>query len=257
VLEDESYVGESMLDTMKPDEERLVPYSVELGCVISVDPRSERKDVHYAQISNGTLFLYRYRIERKVYVIQNKSDRKLDLFLEHRFLPGWELVESEKPVERTDSFYRFRTEVPAKKTVKFTVSEKGDESESHGIQSVGRDQLKVWLESKFIDMKTLGVLQAVLDLNDKAAALTRRLQEREREIAELFQNQERLRKNLQALGSTRDEGGLRERYVSELAAEEDKLAADRADIKKTREEKAKVEEDLRARLGKLKYEATL
>jgi hypothetical protein len=257
VLEDESYVGESMLDTMKPDEERLVPYSVELGCVISVDHRSERKDVHHALISNGTLHLYRYRIERKVYVIHNKSGRKLDLFLEHRFNHGWELVETEKPVEKTENFYRFRMEVPAKKTLKFIVSEKGDESESHSVQSVGRDLLKAWLESRFIDKKTLELLQSLADLNEKAATLNRRLQEREREINEIFQNQERLRKNLQSLGSSQDEKGLRERYVSEMAKEEDKLREFRAEIKQMREEKAKLEEDLRQRVGKVRYEATL
>jgi hypothetical protein len=32
VTEGDTYVGEAMLDTMKPDDKRFVPYAVELGC---------------------------------------------------------------------------------------------------------------------------------------------------------------------------------------------------------------------------------
>ena len=50
VLEEESYVGESMLETMKPEEERLVPHSVELSCLITVDHRSRKESVRAARI---------------------------------------------------------------------------------------------------------------------------------------------------------------------------------------------------------------
>jgi hypothetical protein len=257
VLEEDSYVGESMLDTMKPDEERLVPYSVELGCAVTLDDKSELRDVHQSRIVNGTLHLHRYRIQRKIYVVQNKTDRKLDLFLEHRFNPGWELVETEKPVEKTEHFHRFRFEVGPKKTVKFVVSEKGEESTAFAIQDVDRDRLRVWLESRYIDRKTLETLQGVLELNERAAGLRRRVAEREEEIQEIFKNQERLRKNLQSLGTTQNEKGLRDRYVGELTKEEDRIQESRGEAKALKEQLEKAEAELRARVGKLRFEATL
>jgi hypothetical protein len=192
-----------------------------------------------------------------IYAVQNKTDRKLDLFLEHRFVPGWDLVETEKPVEKTEHFHRFRFDVPPKKTLKFVVSEKGDETETHAVQNVSRDQLRVWLESRYIDRKTLETLQGLLELNEKAGALGRRIQEREKEINDIFQNQERLRKHLQALGASQDEKGLRERYVSEMAKEEGRLREHRSEIRKMREEKEKLEEELRSRVGRLRFETTL
>ena len=257
VLEDETYVGESMLETMKPGEERLVPFSVELGCAVTLDHKSELRDVHYACISRGHLHVKRFRVNRKIYVIQNKTDRKLDLFVDHEFIHGWDLVETEKPVEKTENYYRFRMEVPPQKTVKFVVSEKGDESESHEISSVSRDQLGVWLESRYIDKKTMDVLRGLVELNEKAAALRQEIEDRDREIKEIFQNQERLRKNLQSLGNSQDERGLRERYVGELAREEDKLRDFRGEIRERREELEKLEKDLAARVGRLSYEAKL
>ena len=257
VLEDESYVGESMLETMKPDEERLVPFSVELGCTVTLDDHSDLRDVHFSRVAGGKLHLHRYRIRRKTYVILNKTDRKLDLFLEHRFAPGWELVDTPNPAERTDHFYRFRFDVSPKSATKFVVNEKGEESEVLAVHNANRDQLRLWVESKYIDRKTSEAVEECVQLYEKAAALVRRVQERDREISEIFQNQERLRKNLQALGGSQDEKGLRERYVAELSNEEDKIAQYRAESKNMREEKDKREEELRARLGRLNFETAV
>ncbi len=257
VLEDETYVGESMLDTMKPDEERLVPFSVELGCAVTLDHKSELRDVHYACISRGYLRIRRFRINQKIYIIHNKTDRAIDLFLDHEFIHGWDLVDTEKPAEKTENYYRFRVEALPKKTVRFVVSERGDEAESFEICSVSRDQIGVWLESRYIDRKTMDVLRGLVELNEKAAALLRKIEAREVEIKEIFQNQERLRKNLQALGNSQDERGLRERYVAEMAREEDRLRDDRGEIKAMRQELEKLEKELASRVGRLSYEAKL
>jgi hypothetical protein len=257
VLEDEHYVGESMLDTMKPDEERLIPFSVELGCVVTLDDKSERRAVHLARIAGGKLHLHRYQVQRKIYVILNKSERKLELFLEHRFARGWQLVETPEPVEKTENFYRFRLEVPAKQSVTFEVSEKGEDVEAIAVHHASRDQLRVWVESRYIDRKTLGVLEGCMQLWEKAVALVHQMAEREKEIGEILQDQERQRKNLQALGQSQDEKGLRERYVAELQKSEDRIGQCRSEAKRMREEKDKLEEELRAKLGQLKFEAAV
>jgi hypothetical protein len=246
-----------MLDTMKPDEERLIPFSVELGCVVTLDDKSERRAVHLARIAGGKLHLHRYQVQRKIYVILNKSERKLELFLEHRFARGWQLVETPEPVEKTENFYRFRLEVPAKQSVTFEVSEKGEDVEAIAVHHASRDQLRVWVESRYIDRKTLGVLEGCMQLWEKAVALVHQMAEREKEIGEILQDQERQRKNLQALGQSQDEKGLRERYVAELSKSEDRIGQCRSEAKRMREEKDKLEEELRAKLGQLKFEAAV
>jgi hypothetical protein len=257
VMEDETYVGESMLDTMKPGEERLVPYSVELGCLVTLDDKSERRAVHFARVADGKLHLLHYRVQSRIYVIANNTERKLDLFLEHRFEPGWDLVETPAPVEKTEHFYRFRMDVPPKETVTFTVNEKGEQLESIALHSASRDQLKVWLESRYIDRKTRDAVEECAQIYEKAAALVRRVQERDKEAGEIVSDQERLRKNLQALGASADEKGLRERYVGELTRTEDRIASCREEAKAMRAEKDKLEQDLRARLAQLKFETAV
>lgn len=257
ILEEENYVGESMLDTMKPDEERIIPYSVELGCIISIDYSRNYTAYHLSRILRGTLHLYRYVIQKRTYIINNKGDKKIDLFLEHRFNQGWELVETVMPVERTENFYRFRMEIPPKQTTKFTVKEKGDTSETFSIQNVNRETVRVWLESKYINTAVSDNLHELAELNEEVDKYNRRIDALEAEIKSVFQDQERLRSNLQSLGTSENERGLRERYVSEMSKDEDKLRDHRDEIRKLKLEKEKVEKSLRVRIEALQFEHKL
>src|SRR5207244_373668 len=119
-------------------------------------------------------------------------------------------VETDDPVEKTDHFYRFRLDIPPNNTVRFIVSEKRDQEQRWDVRSeaVDRERIGFWLESKYIELETFNELQRLVELNEKAADLQRRIQDREGDIKAIFQNQERLRQNLQALGSSHDEKGL-------------------------------------------------
>lgn len=260
IIEQGSYVGESMLETMKPDEERLVPFSVELGCVVTIDPQSELRNVSQSRIVNGYLYLTRFRMERRVYVITNKGSRAIDLFLDHRFNAGWDLLDAEtdaKPVERTESFYRFRVEVPPNGTTRFTVSERGDQTETHAITQMSRDDATVWLNNRWIDEHTRQVLYSLIDLQAQVSDLARRIQQRELTIHEIFHNQERVRANLQTLGASQDERGLRERYVADMTFDEDRLKELREEHRRDKQLKDSLEHDLRERLGSLTFQSTL
>jgi len=253
VLEESNYVGEAMLATLRTGEERVVPYSVELGVTVVLDHASNLRDIHQTVIVNGVLRFFRYRVETKTYLIDNRTDRTLDLFLEHRFRPGWELFDTCKPAEITDHFYRFRFDVPARKTMKFTVCERGDELQEFGLGSVGVDQIEVWRTGRIIDEKTSKELTALAELNSKIAEIDRRIREIDQEVKDLFQDQERLRQNLQAIGKTQEEQTLRERYVRELADGEDRIKEHRIEIKRSKGQKDQLLVQLRARIGQIHF----
>jgi len=251
VLEDESYVGESMLETMKPGDKRLVPYSVELGCLVTKDHASESKEIYHARIVNGVLWLTRYHLDRVVYEIRNKLETPLDLFLEHRIADQTELVDTPEPFEKTERFYRFRTEVPPRQTAKFTVTQRGNRYESFQLASVSRDQIGAWVSSRYLDEATERALGQIVGLNETIARFGRDVAERERQIKQIHENQARKRENLGALGNTHNEQKLRERYVSELAQEEDTLQKLLQLIDQGRSEKEQLENQLRAALASL------
>lgn len=255
VIEDGSYIGEAMLDTIKPDEERVIPFSVELGCRVQVDHRSDLADVHRARLASGTLRLRRYRLNRRIYAIANKTDRAIDLFLDHRFTRGYELVDTHKPVERTDSFLRFRFDVPAKQTMEFVVTEKGEETESISISTTDMETLGVWLKNGYVDAATHGALAEIAALVTEVGVLGREMEAHESAIKKIFENQGRLRENLKALGTGADEKRLRERYVSELAGEEDRIGALRKAIDELDQARKAKEAEARTKIAALSFDS--
>jgi hypothetical protein len=254
VIEDGAYIGEAMLDTIKPDEERVIPFSVELGCRVQVDHRSDLTEVHHVRLSNGALRLRRYRLNRRIYQIHNKTDRVIDLFLDHRFTRGFELVDTPDPVERTDSFLRFRFDVPAKQTQEFVVTEKGSEHETLQVTTADVETFGVWLRSGYIDERTHAALAEIAALVTEVGALGRQIEAHEATIRQIFENQGRLRENLKALGTGADEKRLRERYVSELAGEEDRIAALRKSIEQLGESRKAKEAEVRTKISKLTFD---
>jgi hypothetical protein len=262
VMEDGAYVGEAMLDTMKPDDERFVPYSVELGCVVQIESDAELEAVSYARIVNGALYLTRYRVERTTYVLAYKGKQPLTVYLDHRKRPQWELVESAsggKPTETTESFYRFRLLLGAApaEPQRFVVTLRGDQTETRSLTNLSKDEVALWLQSRFIDELTMQRLSALVDLQREVAELARRVLQRETQVAEIFQNQERIRQNLGALGASADERGLRERYVAEMSADEDRLRELREEIRRDKTLKESLERDYRERLMTLTFQTAV
>ena len=255
VFEAGAYVGEAMLETLKPGEKRLVPFSVELGCLVTVDGESEVQDVHRARIVGGTLVVYRYRVQRTIYLVKNKLERDLEVLLENRITPEQSLVDTARLEERTERFYRFRLATKRGETLRFVVSERGDVHESWSISGVDRSRVGLWAEQRFIDEATRKSLLELAAMNEKLGSLDYWIAERERHIADIFDNQQRLRANLEALGSSEDERSLRERYVASLGAEEDRLAGLRAEIDAWATERAEVQSQLKAAVAGLRFEA--
>jgi uncharacterized membrane protein YgcG len=83
VLEQGSYVGEAMLDTMKPTEKRLVGYAVELAVRVfdNIDSYSDR--IGRVTIRNGTLKTHYAQVEMTTYTFNSKSDKEQVVYLDH------------------------------------------------------------------------------------------------------------------------------------------------------------------------------
>ena len=83
------------------------------------------------------------------------------------------------------------------------------------------------------------------------------MEQAQQTIQTIFNNQERLRQNLKALGASDDEKSLRERYVSELNLDEDKLREAHEEIERRQAERETLEQHLAARIKKFRYKGNL
>jgi len=119
----------------------------------------------------------------------------------------------------------------------------------------GKKTIGVWLKRKYIDKKTKEQIETIAAKMSKVERFRESISEHAKEMKEIRSGQDRLRDNLQALGSTTEEAKLRERYVSALDGQETRLAELQAAIDKDKAARAKVEKEAAKAVKALKFSA--
>jgi len=258
VLEGGSYVGEAMLETLKPDEQRLVPYAVELAVSVLDNVDSHEDVVNRVVIRDGRLTTYRMQVQQVTYAFNNKSDAEQTLYLDHaRQAKEWELFDTPEPLEVTENFWRFRFALPAKKVTKFVVCQRFPSHFVHSLSDLNDNRLGYWLEQRYFDKKTEQALRAVVEERRKSAEHEQNIIRFQEEREKIHADQKRIRENLQSLGDRASEKDLRERFVRTLNGQEDRLEKIELEIKEQTAARDRCTAKINELLAKLEYEGTV
>ncbi len=173
VLEAGSYVGEAMLETTKPDDERLVPYAVELAVSVLSNYESHSERAHRIVVRNGQLKAQYTRVQKMTYHLKNKVDSAPTVYLEHPRGAEWKLFDTPDPHEVTENYWRFRFTIEPKKTTKFVVCQRLVLQSEYGLTDLTDRQLTLWMEEKYLDQNTATALQKVLEAQSRGRSLRR------------------------------------------------------------------------------------
>ena len=224
VLDAGSYVGEAMLDTLKPTEKRLVGYAVELGVRVTDSIGTKKQAVARVKISGGTMWTYFGQESKTKYTFVSKSDKEQVLYLDHP-RPGtdWDLIEPATPHEITENFWRFKLPLPPNATTAYTVVIRQPQSQTYGLNDLKEQTLAVWVKQQWIDAKTEKTLRAAFAIREEIGKLDATISRLDAERAKVDKDQARIRENLAPLGDRASEKELRERYVRTLGQQEDRL----------------------------------
>lgn len=223
VIDGETYAGEAMIETIKPAQTQLIPYSVELAVIVDdrADSRTDR--VHRTRVTRGVLWMYSMEQRRTVFSIANKSGRERVLYVEHRKLADWELVDKPPPHESTPNFLRFKVALPATGTTEFVVSERREIANTFGLVHVNSEVVADYRSARYIDDRVRGALQNVIALKERVVQIDSERSEAHRELAAINADQQRIRENLKSIGDGLDEKRLRATLVEKLLAQEARL----------------------------------
>jgi hypothetical protein len=255
VLEGGSYVGEAMLETSKPDDQRLVPYAVELSVHVLDNIESHREKIHRIVIRRGHLQTYFVDVEQTTYHFHNKADMAQVIYLEHpRTTKEWKMFDTPAPHEVTENYWRFRFDIEPKKVTAFVVRQRQTLQQVYALANVGDAQLLGWIEQKQLDADTAGVLRELIALREQAAAIEVALKDLEQERSRIHTEQKRVRENLQALGDRLGEKELRERFIRTLNSQEDRLEQIEKECKEKSRQRDEYRDKINATLAKLEYD---
>jgi hypothetical protein len=248
VLEGGEYVGEAMLETTRPGDERLVPYAVELAVHVLDNVESRRDRVHRVVIAAGQFKAHRVQVEEMTYHFDNRSDQAQVLYLEHpRTQPEWELFDTPAPHEVTARHWRFRFALPPRQITAFAVRQRQVQEQVIVLSNATDRGFTSWIDEKYVDERTAAVLREVMSLRQQAQASEAALQGLQQERSAIHEEQKRIRDNLQALGDRAGEKELRERFIRALHAQEDRLEQ----INVAAKEQTRHRDEMRTRIAEL------
>jgi hypothetical protein len=94
VIDGDAYAGEALMERLKPSEERLISFALDLGTMVNVTNDEDRLPTYMLKVHDGVAATYYYNIRRKIYTLVNQTDQARVVYIEHPIGtdPGWQLA---------------------------------------------------------------------------------------------------------------------------------------------------------------------
>lgn len=224
VLDGDAYAGESLLERLKPGEERFISFAVDLATLVTTNKEKDREPVFLVRVAEGTFQAHYYEAEKKIYTITNQTEKPRVVYVEHPLREGWRLTdETPKPVEKTQNAYRFRVEVPARQKLELEIGEHRALMDRYAISNLTPRDLELFVSRRYLDESSRAALETIISLKGQIADIGKELKELESEAEEISTDQDRLRENIKALGETAQARQLITRYVSKANDQESRI----------------------------------
>jgi hypothetical protein len=248
-----TYAGEALVETVKAGDKRLISYGVDLGTRLTTKFDSSNNVVREIHSQRGML-TSRYAMEEvRTFYIRNVDPKAKTLIIEHAQRQGYTLLEPQKPSEITAHAYRFEVKLAASGTQTFTLREERIYDQTTAVTSMTPDTISVWLENKALSANGRRALQQVSDKKRDVAANDAAIKEADSSIADLTQDQTRVRANIQSLNNVAGQQDLVQQYARQLAANETKMAALRNTQSDLKRKKTALELELATLMERLDF----
>jgi carboxypeptidase family protein len=258
VLENEVFAGEGLTDPIKPGERRLISYATDLGLLVEASQNSQPQHVTRVKISKGVLTQVSELHERTLYIARNQDQVMRTLVIEHPARAEWQLAKAAKePDEKAPGVYRLRLEVPSKAIASLPVEEVRTLATSYQLSNLDEDQIGLFVKHGTITPEMAQALAKISAQKAVVAKLEEEMENRQKDIDRIVEDQGRLRENMKALRGSAEEKTLLQRYTRQLDEQETQLDVLRKKIKDTEAQRDKANEQLEKMIEELQIEATL
>jgi len=245
VIDGNAYAGEALMERLKPKEQRLISFALDLGTNIRVRQTGEREPAKLVRVVNGVFQVHYFRGEQKTYQITNQTDKPKTLYIEYPVRDGWELSDnSAKPDYTTQRFYRFRVELKPFEDKELPIAFRQPLMDSYGLSSLSRNDLELFVQRHYIDEATRARLEKLIDLRLQIGEIDGKLEGFGDEVNKITSDQKRLRDNIEALSKTAEAKTLIERYIAKAGEQETQLEDMEKQRKTMSADKEKLEQEL-------------
>ena len=245
VLDRDAYAGEALMERLRPKEQRLISFALDLGTLIAIEKKADREPAKIVKVVDGVFQIHYFRSDKKVYKLSNQTERPKTIYVEHPVRQNWVLSDNfAKPDYTTARFYRFRIELAPFENKQITVAENQGMMDKYSLSSLSPKDLDVFVASRFIDEATRAKLAKLIDLRMKINRINAKLQSFEEEEKRISEDQTRLRENIEALAKTPEAKQLIARYIAKAGEQESQIEQMQKERQNLTTEKENLEREL-------------
>ena len=249
VLDRDAYAGEALMERLKPKEQRLISFALDLGTRVSVETTGDAQPAQIVKVVNGVLQVHYFKTETKKYRLTNQTDREKVVYVEHPVQKDWGLsAETAKPEIVTDRFYRFRVVLKPFEKVELPVTARQGLMEVYSLSNVTSDQVRLFISRKYIDDATRAKLERLIGLRTQMGEIDTRIAALDNEVERIEADQKRLRENIEALSKTPEAKTLIARYIAKAGEQETRLEEMGKERKTLAAQKEQLERELAAEI---------
>jgi len=226
VLETETFAGEGVLETIHPDERRLLSYAGDAAVHVKYSAESSEKPFSRVRIAKGIMLMTKEEHKTNKFTIRNSDTDPRQVVVEYPAEEGLKLsAGTPQPEESTESYHRFRVPVDAGKTAELTVEAIHPDESRVELTNLDDDVVAVLIQQKRITPALQQAFDSILKQKLKIEEISNRIADRKRESDQITADQGRIRENMKALKGSFEEKALLQRYVGQLDSQESRLAA--------------------------------
>ncbi len=229
VFEGSNYAGDARILDLQPNEERLLSYAVDLGTEVNFVSSLDKGRLTSVKAIKGIIYTTSKARETKTYTIVNSNYQERTVLIEHPVRNEFHLVDTDKPVETAVDFYRVEVKVPAGKDGKLVVTEEQLFSSNMTINNLDDNSIRVCLNSPVTSAKVKSALQEAMKLRWETVKTQREIDEQERQLKVIVDDQTRLRANLKEMPAT---AAAYKRYLEKFDAQETQIESFQKEIKR-------------------------
>jgi hypothetical protein len=220
VYEGSTYAGDARIPDLQKGERRLLSYAVDLGTEVQAVPHSDNGRLTSVKVVKGVVHTTTKVKESKTYTVANRNDSERVVLIEHPNRTDFKLTGKDKPWETASDVHRFMVRVPAGKAVPFTVSEEKEAGSRVALTNSDDQFIRVGINDQAASPKVKAALKEALDLRGKLAETQREVQQQERQLKVITDDQVRLRANLREMPPTAE---AYKRYLKKFDDQETRI----------------------------------
>jgi len=202
VIDHETYAGDARINDVPAGEQRLLSFGVDLQLTVDVTQDDHVDRLMTGRIVKGVLELETRQRYTRAYLARNGSAHDKTLVIEHPRRPGFQLVDTQKPVELLPNLYRFQGVVPANKVATLTVREEFTSSSAVALLGADTGPLLAYARSADIPRAVRDALERAVQLRQALSETERQINDRNQQLAQITQEQARIREDMKTVAAS-------------------------------------------------------